>query len=184
MCLKIGENESDLQIFYQLYLRLRSRLGLPPQPYKFFQMIWETFHPANQATLLLAESDKKTIAALMLLKFKDRVSALLLASDMKYRKLHPDHFLYWEAITLAHNEGYRIFDFGKTSLSEKSLMDFKSRWGTETIELPQYFYPKKISTTTAIPQKSLSYSIARKFFRCTPLPVLKLIGDFCFRHLG
>ncbi len=147
-------------------------------------MIWETFYPVNQATLLLAESDGKTIAAMMLLKFKDRVSALLLASDVRYRKLHPDHFLYWNAIKLAYNEGYRYFDFGRTSVTEKSLMDFKSRWGTKTIDLPQYFYPKETSNTTATPQKSLRYSMARKVFRHTPLPVLKVIGDFCYRHLG
>ena len=182
--LKAGTNESDVKKFYQLYLKLRSRLGLPPQPYKFFQKIWETFYPMNQATLLLAESEGKTIAALMLLKFRDRVSALLLASDMSYRKLHPDHFLYWKAIKLAYNEGYGIFDFGRTSVTEKSLMDFKRRWGTETIDLPHYFYPKETSNTIAIPQKSVRYRIARNVFRHTPLPVLKLVGEFCYRHLG
>jgi len=184
MCLKTGENESDVRKFYHLYLGLRRRLGLPPQPYKFFKMIWETFYPADQVTLLLAESDKNTIAALMLFKFKDRVSALLLASDVRYRELHPDHFLFWEAIKLAYNEGYKYFDFGRTSVSEKTLMDFKGRWGTETIELPQYFYPKETSMTTAVIQKSTSYGIARKVLKLVPLPVLKLVGNFCYRHLG
>ncbi len=184
MCLKIGENESDVRVFYRLYLMLRSRLGLPPQPYKFFKMIWETFYPVNQVTLLLAEKDRKTIAALILLKFKDRVSALLLASDFRYRSLHPDHFLYWEAIKLAYNEGFRFFDFGRTSLSDETLIDFKSRWGTEALDLPQYFYPKEISMTIADHKKSLRYRIARKVLKHTPLPALKLLGYFCYRHLG
>ena len=63
VCLKLGENETDLQQFYKLYVMTRRRLGLPPQPYLFFKMIWETFYPANQVMLLIAEQEGKPLPA-------------------------------------------------------------------------------------------------------------------------
>jgi lipid II:glycine glycyltransferase (peptidoglycan interpeptide bridge formation enzyme) len=184
VCLKRGENEADLQQFYKLYVMTRRRLGLPPQPYIFFKMIWETFSPANQVMLLIAEQEGKTVAGMLLFKFKGRVSAEFLASDLKYRSVHPDHFLFWEAIKLAYGEGYEFFDFGRTSLSNKTLAAFKNRWGTKEIDLPNYFYPGKNIANGFICEGSLRNRFVRGIFRHTPLTALKCVGNLYYRHCG
>ena len=45
--LQLGGSESDLLEFYNLYVKTRKRLGLPPQPYLFFYLLWKKFSSSN-----------------------------------------------------------------------------------------------------------------------------------------
>ncbi len=94
------------------------------------------------ADFLMAEKDGRAVAGLMVFKFKDRVSAEISVSDTDYQHSSPNHLLFWEART----EGYSIFDFGRTAPGNSSLMNFKSRWGTEVSETPHYYFPPEISS--------------------------------------
>ena len=75
---------------------------------------------------------------MLLSKFRDRVSGEFVAVDPAFQNISPNHFLFWEAIKSACEEGYRIFDFGRTSPRNVGLMDFKRRWGTQVTDLPQF----------------------------------------------
>jgi hypothetical protein len=182
--LRMGVGESDLQRFYRLYILTRKRLGLPPQPYVFLKSIWEIFSSSKRVTLLLAEQRGQPIAGLMLLKFKDRVSAEFSASDEAFYDMSPNHFLFWEAIKFAYDEGYKIFDFGRTAPSNETLMDFKARWGTEVTELPQYYYPKQVCQEFDRKGESISYRFLKEICENAPASALQYFGHFCYRHLG
>jgi hypothetical protein len=182
--LKTADNESDVLNFFSLYSIMRKRLGLPPQPYIFFKMLWEIFSPSKRITILIAEHNKKPIAYLILLKFKDRVSAEYAAWDRRYRNLCPNHYLYWEAIKLSYYEGYKLFDLSRTSSYNDNLMNFKSRWGTQIADLPTYYYPKQITTRDHEREKSIAQKILNSISKKTPLPALQLMGQFLYRHMG
>lgn len=182
--LRVGKDYSDLNQFYRLHLISRKRLCLPPQPFLFFKSLWDLFSAENKLTLLLVRSEEKYIAGLILFKFKDRVSAEFAVSDEKYKNLSPNHFIFWEAIKMSYNEGYKIFDFGRTSPSNKSLMDFKKRWATVELDLPQYYYPENVRLNSTESENSLRYRLTSKMCEIAPSPALKLIGNFCYRHLG
>ena len=184
LSLKVADNESDMINFYQLHIMTRKKLGLPPQPYIFFKMLWETFTPSKQMALLLAKQNNQTIAGLIIFKFKTRVSAEFLASDETFLNVSPNHFLFWEAIKSACNEGFKIFDFGRTSPDNKSLMTFKSRWGTTVVDLPQFCYPKELSENIADRETSTSYRLINKICKNSPESVCKMLGHICYRHLG
>ena len=184
LSLRIADSESDLQKFYQLHITTRKRLSLPPQPYNFFKSLWEIFSPTKKMALLLVEKEGKTIASLILFKFKERVSADFAASDETFKDLSPNHLLFWEAIKSAYGEGYKIFDFGRTSPNNDSLMDFKRHWGTKIIDLPKYFYPKSTSKKNAQRENSVGYNLIKKICKNAPDSFVPLIGHFCYRHLG
>jgi CelD/BcsL family acetyltransferase involved in cellulose biosynthesis len=162
----------------------RKRLGLPPQPYVFFESLWTTFFESGRLSLLLAKKNGEATAALILFKFKDRVSAEIAASDERYRDISPNHYLFWEAIKLACEQGYRIFDFGRTSPNNHSLMDFKERWGTKVIDLHEYYYPRQLSEKFAEPEGSIRYKLIKNICRNVPTFASQCIGHFCYRHLG
>ena len=170
-------------MFYQLYLKTRKRVSLPPMPYRFIESLWDVFYPTGHLTLLLAEKNEKSIAGIILLKFKDRVSAEFAASDESYKKISPNHYLFWEAIKLSYNEGYKIFDFGRTAPTNSSLMDFKKRWNTKIIDLPQYYYPENMVQDSG-GRKSMWYQFISKMCDKAPDPIFKLIGNFSYRHLS
>ena len=139
--LRIAEQYSDLRIFYSLLSKTRMRLGLPPHPFAFFEALWDEFRPMDLISVFIAQKDGRPIAAIMLLTFKDRVSVEFSAIDESFKQYSPTHFLFWEAIKWASGRGFQVIDFGRTSPNNTSLMEFKERWGTECVDLPQFFHP-------------------------------------------
>lgn len=182
--LRTGDNESDLYRFYLLHIKTRKKVFLPPQPYNFFKNLWDTFYPSKRMTILLAEKEGKVIASQILFKFRERVSVEFAASDESYMDLSPNHFLFWEAIKSAYKEGFKIFDFGRTSPSNKGLMDFKRHWGTEVIDLPHYYYPLNMVEKFNQKEESFAYRFIHRVCEKAPDYVLPHIGRLCYRHLG
>jgi serine/alanine adding enzyme len=184
LTLRTVDSESSLRDFYRLYVLNRKCLGLPPQPYAFFQSLWQVFFSSGRVSVLLALKGNEPIAGAILLKYKDRVSVEWMVSDSKYRDLSPNHYLFWRAMKSAWNEGFKIFDFGRTSRHNHHLMDFKTRWGTEIVDLPNFYYPSALSTKLAEPESSQRYRLISAVCRKAPLRVTIPIGRFCYRHLG
>jgi len=182
--LRTADSESNLRDFYRLYVLSRKRLGLPPQPYAFFRSLWKVFFGSGRVRVLLAFKGNEPVAGSILLKFKDRVSVEWMVSDSKYRDLSPNHYLFWQAMKSAWDEGFKIFDFGRTSRHNHPLMDFKARWGTKIVDLPNYYYPITLSEKLTEPESSQSYRLISTVCRKAPLCVTIPIGRFCYRHLG
>ena len=176
-------HERDLKAFYRLYIKTRKRLLLPPQPYAFFRALWGKLYPQNYLSLLLVKKETRTIGGLLLLKFKDRVSAEFLAIDEDFIRSRPNHLLIWAAIQMANQEGYHVFDFGRTAAKHRGLMDFKGRWGTKTKDLIQIFSPASV---TGLPTDHgrIERKIVSGLCRIIPEPAFSGLGSFCYRHLG
>jgi len=179
-----GLDEEDLKAFYLLYDKTRRRLGLPTQPYRFFTALWDTFMPVGRLSLCLAKLEGRLLAGHIYFKFNGRYSMEFEGWDRDFRHLTPNHFLIWEAIKIACLEGYKVFDFGRTSPNEHGLMKFKERWGTKVIELPEYFHPGEKAIDYNKKERSTSYEIIRQFCRYAPEAIRNPFNEFCYRHLG
>jgi hypothetical protein len=98
--------------------------------------------------------------------------------------------LYLETIRKAWAAGAKNFSFGRTSNSNEGLLSYKRRWGT--IEAPLMDYTMSWNRGTVVPLRKDSstseiprlYQTCKQMIAKAPLPVCKLIGDFCYRHLG
>jgi len=180
----MGAGDDDLRTFYSLYGRTRKRLGLPSQPYGFFQALWNTFMPNGKLSLLLAELNGRPVAGHIYFKSNGRCSMEFEGWDRDVYHLTPNHFLIWEALKTACGEGYQLFDFGRTSPSDKGLMKFKERWGTELISLSEYYYPGEAGIKPSEKQDSSRYKFVRRLCNVAPDPMYQIISGFCYRHLG
>lgn len=182
--LEISESDQGMKDFYSVYLITRKRTSLPPMPYRFFKSLWDIFYPSGKISVLLAHKQNKTLAGMILFKYKNRVSAEFAASDEHYKHISPNHFLFWQAINLAYDEGYSIFDFGRTSLNNQSLLDFKNHWATSTFDLANYMYTGNSSNGQTAADKKLGYKLMRKINQFLPQRAYPKFGEFCYRHLG
>jgi len=175
-----AQGESDLGVFYQLYVRTRRRLGLPPQPYEFLSSIWRELGASGLAQLLLARLERRTVAGTLLLKYKDRVLAEIGAADPRLPSLPAQHLLDWHAINMAYREGYSYYDLGRCSIQNPGLALFKRRWGSVEIPLPVHTYNER----EKVSQWSTIYRGGRRLCRLLPLQILEICGRFCYRHMG
>ncbi len=178
-----AQSEDELKIFYRLYTKMRRRNCIPTQPYQFFYMLWNKLLPGGNLTILLVRKDQQVIGGALLLKFKQRVTLEFLASDENYFALRPNHLLIWEAIKKAQEEGFGIFDFGRTDPNDIGLMRFKKSWGTTVVDLTQVFYPDNISTGL-YNRNSMNWKIV--YFLCKVLPysLYCFFSNFCYKHIG
>jgi lipid II:glycine glycyltransferase (peptidoglycan interpeptide bridge formation enzyme) len=182
--LRIADDISELRRFYRLFVETRKRLGLPSFPYPFFESLWKVFFPLGMLTLLLAKSDNEYVAGHIYLKFNNRVSMEFEGWDRRFQNMGPNHYLFWEEIKSAHSEGFRIFDFGRTSPNNSGLMRFKDLWATKVIELPHFYYPGNPDMSHGKQENSAAYKLMRLVCRRSPLWASPYIGGFCYRHLG
>jgi CelD/BcsL family acetyltransferase involved in cellulose biosynthesis len=180
---RVAESDQDLEVFFDLYLMTRRRLGLPTQPYSFFQAIWDVYFPSGMLELLIAEHEERPIAGLINFKFKDRVSAEFAASDAAALHMSPNHLLFWETIRMACRDGFKIFDFGRTNPTNHDLMDFKRRWGSEVIELAHFYYPKEVCEKINGKENTLKFKLAKTMCIKSPDSMFEPLGKFLYRHI-
>ena len=122
LTLRRAEAKSDLFEFYRVFCMTQKRLGLPPLPYAFFLALWDAFGPTGNMMVFMAEKDDQVIAAIVLFVFRGRASLEAAGWDEAYQGMCPNHYLYWEAIKYARENGCRVFDFGRTSPNNQGLM--------------------------------------------------------------
>lgn len=183
--LETGHDQNDLLIFFKLYVDTRKRLGLPPHPYNFIKLLWEEFNTSKKLILYMAKYKNQTIVAHIVFRFNNRVSAEFEGWDRTFYKLSANPFLFWEEIKSAKNDGFKVYDFGRTSPKSKSLMKFKSHWGTKVSDLPIFYLNYKYNRNTIkLNEERIIYTLTRKVFRHLPTPILKTIGEACYKHLG
>lgn len=182
--LRSGSSTEDVERFFGAYQDTRQRLGLPPQPFRLFTHFAGVFGPAGRFNILTAFHGGAPAAGMVLFKFRDRVFWEFIGEHYAFRHLHPTHFLLWQAIKQSCEEGYRIFDFGRTSPNNFGLMDFKRRWGTVTADLPQFWFPVNSNHSFNNAEKTIKHRLVRTFIRKLPPRLLRVLGEVCYQQMG
>jgi len=179
-----GNTLRDLDEFYRLNRLTRKKHGVPSQPLKYFKYLFEYMISKGTASILLAIWDSRVIAATLFLKFKETIYYKYSVSDPEYLSLKtPNHLLTWHAIQQASSEGYRFFDFCRTSPDNRGLMRYKEMWGAIPSDLPYYYYPK-VKGTTSMEGGGLPYRILTKAWRSLPDAIVEIIGPKIYKHMA
>lgn len=139
---RLGHTEAHLRRFYDLMSARRRDRGLPPHPYRFFRNMWRILHPLGLMTLPLVLHEGQVVGAGVVLKWKRVHHLEYMAAEPRYFRRCVNQLLIWETIRNALAEGARYYDFGRSSLQNQSLIEFKGRWGTERRALRSVFFPE------------------------------------------
>lgn len=178
-----GAGPSDLAQFYRLYALNRKRHGIPPQPQSLFATILEHFVQSPRALLYLAEAEGRSVAGLIVIRYRGVCYAKYEGIDEGARHLQPIYPLFWQTIHDACLDGDHTYDFGRTAGDNAGLRDFKRRWGTVEVPLPYYTRPVGDALST-VRSDSLKYRLFTGTFRRLPLGMSAWIGARIFRHFG
>ncbi len=138
LAFRTADSETDLRRFYTLETSVRRKHGLPPQPFAFFRNLSHAFAPLGHMHLGVVEQEGRVVAAAVLLNLNGVYHLEYSATDARFMRLGANQKLIWECIRLACDNGGRRFDFGRSSLQNASLIEFKERWGAVRRNL--YYY--------------------------------------------
>lgn len=145
---------SEFEIFYDLYQETASKRwqgdivgDLLDESYlKKFQSVVEKYQ--DHFFLWFVELDGQPISAATAFSWNKRMDGWVMASRPKYFKSQPAVFILTNILRFAVEQGYERFHFGPNG-HDQGLIDFKRRFGAETLSYETWFKPSPI-------QKSLN----------------------------
>lgn len=179
------QHRDDLQAvnaYYRLHCRTRKRLGVPPQPYRFFENIFNYVISKGQGKVVLARHQKQIVAGNIFFHFRQKAMYKFGASERAFQHLRPSDLIMWEAIKWYAANGCRHFCFGRTAINNTGLRRFKSDWGAaeKVINYYRYDLAKNNFVSTEKSEKTAPQTV----FRRLPVPALKLVGAILYKHMG
>jgi len=171
-----------LREFYRVWTINMHDLGSPVHSYLWFEQIVAEF--GQQALVgVVRTPDGEPAAAGIILLSGQTVSIPWASSLRQFNHLNANMLLYWTFLSYAADQGYRWFDFGRSTPGEGTYR-FKAQWGA---------CPRPL-TWTAIsadgvrhdlqPGKGVMRSHAEALWRHLPLGCCNTLGPVIRRHVS
>lgn len=180
---RLGESDEDFRLFYQLEVKLRKSIGLPPAPVEFFYSIWTNLKKQNLIFLPIVSFENEPIAASMVLCYKDRIYFEYTGLSKKHKNLYGNHMLHWEMIKAAYNNGVRFVELGRVDKANKDLIFFKENWGALPFRIYHKRYPSHTNQNFLATVKNFVYPSIVKINKNLPAPLLKFEGRMLYKYL-
>lgn len=179
---RILESHDSIREFYRLNCMTRKQHGLPPQPYSFFEKVYNHVISKNLGFIVVAYFQKKAIAANMYFHFRDKAIFKYGASDRIYQSLRAGNLVMWEAIKRCKENGYHELHFGRTESQNQGLRKFKIGWGTKEYTINYFKYD--LVKNSFLKEDSNPLELFNKIFKKTPVPILQAVGASLYRHMA
>lgn len=171
--------DAAVDAFYSVFAENMRDLGTPVYPKRLFHEAVATF--GRSARVIVIWSERKPVAAGITLGQGDTLEIPWASSLRKYNKLSPNMLLYWEAIRTGCLDGYRYFDFGRSSL-ESGTFKFKEQWGAKP--KPLYWYYLVLSGKIPdVSPKNPKFTALVSCWKKLPLTVANNVGPWLTKSL-
>lgn len=180
--LKVQEGGSELlDDYYTVFAHNMRSLGTPVYGKTFFRCILEAF-PKLARIIIVRDPKSKPIAAGFLLGFQDRLEIPWASSLREYNHLQSNMFLYWNCLQYACHQGYRVFDFGRSTIGA-STFKFKEQWGAKPIPHYWHYYLNGHSELPQLNPDNPKFHLAISIWQRLPLAVTRWVGPCIAKHL-
>ena len=169
----------ELDDFYAVFARRMRELGSPVHGRRFFAAIFDAF--GSRARLVLVRKGSTPVGGLIALAFKDVLSVPWASCLREYGTLCPNMLLYWAAIRAGCREGFRRFDFGRSSRGSGTYR-FKRQWGAQEEPLFWYTIPLRGGGGGGLASGRRAALLAGSW-RHLPLAVTRTVGPHIRKYL-
>jgi len=172
--------EELLPEFYRVFARNMRDLGTPVWGISLFRNILGAFPKTSE--IAVVRLGDQAVGGGLVLSFKDTVYMPSASSLREYFHLCPNNLLYWEVIKRACENGYKTFDFGRSTVGSGTY-SFKKQWGPEVKPL---YWQYVLLDGKEMPQLNPSnprFKFLIEVWKRLPLPIANWLGPRIVRHL-
>ncbi len=169
-----------LDVFFDVYAESVRNLGTPVFPKALFANLLEEF--GARCRILTVWADGAAVAGVLTFFFRDRVMPYYGGARRIGGRASPNDFMYWELMRYAGEQGYTVFDFGR-SKRDTGAYHFKRHWGFEPTPLAYQYH---LVAQRALPDTSPlnpRFSVPIEIWKRLPLPLTKVVGPWIARSL-
>ncbi|MCK5580632.1 MAG: GNAT family N-acetyltransferase [Candidatus Omnitrophica bacterium] len=134
--------KSELKKFYDLHLQVRKyKHHVFPQPYRFFDIIWQEYMDQGKGALLGAyDKDGVFIGGNIFLECGNTLYYKFNTSLHTALKLRPNNRLFWEGMKYAKEKNLGYIDLGSSGYDQKGLILFKNQTGAKMMDIVHLGY--------------------------------------------
>ena len=181
IAVECGLEPSHLARFFDLQLVTRRRLGVPPQPYRFFETVREHFCRGGNIEIWLASLNGRDHAAIVLLRAGNQ---LCVKWSARAENSHPSavHFLSVKMVE-AHAGNGETFDFGRCDTRNVGLARSKADLGCVSRPAPYAFYPKAPANISSEVLSGSAKTLS-SIWKRMPLPATRVLGNVIYRFMA
>ena len=166
-------SKEGLSDFYKIFAANMRDLGSPVHSHDFFGAILDEF--SDSAKIMLVRKDGLVIGAAVCLFFKGSMIVPWASSLREYFSLCPNNLLYWEMVRWGCENGYRRFDFGRSS-PDSGTYRFKKQWGAQEEPLHWQCVSRKIGRVAMPHADDARYRLIVRLWSHLPLSITKFVG--------
>jgi len=177
---KIGQIDL-LDDFYNVFASNMRDLGSPVHSKKFIRSVVLEFQ--DSAKILIVYKGDTPLACSLIVGFNEVLENPWASSLRKYSRISPNMLLYWKMLEYACENGYKYFDFGRSSVGEGTYK-FKKQWGSVPKPLNWYFIAQGKKSSEMNQVKQAKYSRAINIWRKLPVPITVILGPMIRKHIG
>jgi len=177
-----GRSGQDIVDFYAVFSENMKRLGSPTHARAWFENIAKYY--ADSMLVGVVSMEDQVAGAAIILFVGDTVTVPWASTLPAYNKYSPNMWLYWNLLKYAADNGYRQFDFGRSTIGEGTYK-FKKQWGAKPVPLDWKTFANNgdpIADKTQGGGKLRER--AEKIWRTLPLSVTVAIGPMLRKHIS
>jgi len=175
-----GTEQEHVRRFYAMQLETRRRKGIPVQPWRFFDLLGKQLLAPGLGFVLLAFKGSQCLAGGLFLHWQQTLTYKYAASSDEGQEYRPNNLLSWTAMRWGCENGYTVFDLGRSELENEGLRRFKTGWGAEESPLPY----STLSATVPESGNGRLMSLVGTVIQKAPPWVCRLTGELAYKHFG
>lgn len=170
-----------LPAVWRLYCRSMRRLASISYPYAFFETLVE--RAGEDAHVQIVRAGQRVVGGLVSFRFGAAFCPYFAGCDERFNHLQTNNVLYQAAMRRAVEIGCRVFDFGRTRVTNRGAYDFKRFHGFAPQPLA---YQRWVRGDAAAPELSPDggrFRLARRIWPKLPQPVCAQLSAWLAPHI-
>jgi FemAB-related protein (PEP-CTERM system-associated) len=168
-----------LDPFFALYSHSVRNLGTPVFPRSLFANLIAEF--GSECRILLVRRDGRPVAAVLTFFFGDEVLPYYGGAHREEFRHAVNDFMYWSLLCYGMEQGYKVFDFGRSKKGSGSY-DFKRHWGFEPTQLHYQYQLLRQQSVPDLSPRNPKFSIAIQLWKRMPLWLSQRLGPGLVRY--
>jgi serine/alanine adding enzyme len=170
-----------LDDFYRVFLVNMRELGSPVHSKALMQHVLGEF--SDQSRIFVVYNSGVPVASALAIGFNELMRNPWASSDRKYAFMSPNMLLYSRMLEFACDNGYKAFDFGRSTPGEGTYR-FKEQWGARAAPLHWYLISLDGRSIDPNITGTERFSIAARCWKRLPLAVTRFIGPSIRKHIS
>ena len=179
--IRIGRNEADRAMHYQVYGEMVRNLGSPVYPKSLFAAMLDRF--GEDADILTVLKDGRPLASALNFYFRGTVMPYWGGGNAASREFSASEMMYYQVMCHGARRGCTYFNFGRSKVGTGTYA-FKSNWGFEPRPLVYAVRTADGAAPRSVNPMDPRYRLQVALWKKLPLPLANRLGPPIARGLG